>query len=99
MVTAETEKLNNEQNAPGFCSWGSGAVWDSILRSASASSLADDVHEDDGMHQNHDQNKVAAAADVGVRAAAQEKPQLLSLYVLDGRTVRSTSTTTWSRPP
>ena len=40
------------------------------------------------MHQNHDQNKVAAAADVGVRAAAQEKPQLLSLDVLDGHTVR-----------
>ena len=88
MVTAETEKLNNEQNVPGFCSWGSGAEWDSILRSANASSLADDVREDDGMHQNHDQNKVAAAADAGVQAAAQEEPQLLSLDVLDGLTVR-----------
>ena len=75
MVTAETEKLNNEQNVPGFCSWGSGAVWDSILRSAFASCLADDEREDDGMHQNHDQNKVAAAADAGV-------PELVAIETL-----------------
>ena len=75
MVTAETEKLNNEQNVPGFCSWGSGAVWDSILRSAFASSLADDEREDDGMHQNHDQNKVAAAAAAGA-------PELVAIETL-----------------
>ena len=75
MVTAETEKLNNEQNVPGFCSWGSGAVWDSILRSAFASCLADDEREDDGMHQNHDQNKVAAAAAAGA-------PELVAIETL-----------------
>ena len=70
MVTAETEKLNNEQY--GAC--GSGAVWDLILRSALPSSLANDVC-DDGMHQNHDQNKVAAAAAAGA-------PELVAIETL-----------------
>ena len=85
MVTAETEKLNNEQY--GAC--GSGAVWDLILRSALPSSLANDVC-DDGMHQNHDQNKVAAAAAAGAPelVAIETLPAMLySVAVPDGAPV------------
>ena len=74
-ITAETEKLNNEQY--GAC--GSGTVWDLVLRSVLPGSLADDVHQkDDDMHQN----KAAVAAVAGSPVAIETATALLYAVVV-----------------
>eukprot|EP00964_Phaeocystis_antarctica_P063707 scaffold38258_cov67-Phaeocystis_antarctica.AAC.10 len=78
MVTAETEKLNNEQY--GAC--GSGAVWDLLLRSVRPASLADATCMNDDMHQNR---VAVAAAAVALESVATEiKPALLYAVVVPG---------------
>ena len=73
-ITAETEKLNNEQY--GAC--GSGTVWDLVLRSVLPGSLADDVCKDDDMHQN----KAAVAAVAGSPVAIETTTALLYAVVV-----------------
>ena len=73
-ITAETEKLNNEQY--GAC--GSGTVWDLVLRSVLPGSLADDVYKDDDMHQN----KAAVAAVAGSPVAIETTTALLYAVVV-----------------
>ena len=82
MVTAETEKLNNEQY--GAC--GSGTVWDLILQSVLPACLADDVCKSDDMHQN--KVAVAAAAGAPEPVATDTSPALLyAVAIPDGAPV------------
>ena len=82
MVTAETEKLNNEQY--GAC--GSGTVWDLILQSVLPAYLADDVCKSDDMHQN--KVAVAAAAGAPEPVATDTSPALLyAVAIPDGAPV------------
>ena len=89
-VTDETEKLNNEQY--GAC--GSGAVWDSILRSALPTSLANDVCEDDNVivlvQSNFVRDKVAvtdAAGEPELVAIETPPAMLYAVAVADGAPV------------
>ena len=82
MVTAETEKLNNEQY--GAC--GSGTVWDLILQSVLPACLPDDVCKSDDMHQN--KVAVAAAAGAPEPVATDTSPALLyAVAIPDGAPV------------